>query len=157
MKSRRDSASATRATAVSGVRDRREERALPSVPASSGRRRNRPRRASRATAAAPQSEGPGGSERPGSSRRRCGEDGRVHDVVAPEVEHASEAGLLELQARELAVAAVQDRVEQEEQRPGGLHRRRARERKNAAPASPMATETRVIALGVTARRRRGRG
>jgi hypothetical protein len=44
----------------------------------------------------------------------------VHDVVPPEVEDPSKAGLLELQARELSIAAVQDGVEEKEERPDGF-------------------------------------
>src|SRR5881396_204841 len=52
------------------------------------------------------------------------EHGDVHDVVAPEVEHRAPAGVLKLQPRELAVAAVEDRVSQEEQSTGELPPRR---------------------------------
>ena len=81
------------------------------------------------------------------------EERGMDDVVAPEVEDAAEPGLLELQPRELAVAAVQDRMEQDEERAGdGSAGPRGRERARR-PARPTPTLTRVIAFGVTASRR----
>ncbi len=56
----------------------------------------------------------------------AGEDGGVDDVVAPEIEDATEFGFLELQPRQLPVASIHDRVQQEQQRahrlPGPVRR-----------------------------------
>src|SRR5262245_57502037 len=59
---------------------------------------------------------------PGHAESR--EDRDVYGVVRPEIEDPSAAGLLELQAGDLAVATVQDRVEEEEDSARDLARQR---------------------------------
>ena len=47
----------------------------------------------------------------------------MNDVVAPEIEHAAQARFLEPQARELSIAAVQNRVQKKEHAADDLDRR----------------------------------
>ncbi len=53
----------------------------------------------------------------------------MNGIVAPEIQRRSAGAFEELQPGDLAVAAVEDRVQEEEKRPGQLERRRRREKK----------------------------
>jgi len=108
----------------------------------------RPRRAWAAAATAPSTSGhavPALSAQPTAMQTNTA---TWDDVVAPVVEHRPDARLLELQPGQLAVAAVEHRVREQEQRARDLERRRRAEEKGA-PASPSATLVSVIILGVT--------
>src|SRR5206468_2105736 len=84
------------------------------------------------------------------------EDRDVDDVVAPEVEDAAPAGLQELQARELAVAAVEDRVEEEEERARQLHHRPlGEEERRAREADAHGASARAAAASSVSRRSAG--
>ena len=62
-------------------------------------------------------------DRRGPAHGDAGEDRDVHDVVAPEIQDAAPTRFLESQPRDLAIAAVDDRVREQQQRAGELIRR----------------------------------
>src|SRR5262249_52867781 len=62
-----------------------------------------------------------------------GKDGHVDEIVSPEVEDPSPSGLLELQASQLSIAAVDNRMQEEKQCADGLENR-PREKEEGSPA-----------------------
>src|SRR5712692_5922523 len=80
----------------------------------------------------PERERPRRVDRDAPAGRDAGEDGDVHQVVAPEVENRAAPRLEELEPRELAVAPVEDRVRQEEEGAGHLPAGRDRQEERRA-------------------------
>ena len=62
----------------------------------------------------------------------AGEYDGVHDIVAPKIENAAPSRLLEFEPRQFAVAAVEDRMRQEQERADGLHEGARGQEKRAA-------------------------
>ena len=68
----------------------------------------------------------------------------VHEVVAPEIEDGAAPRLQEFQPGDLPVAAVEDGMGEEEERPRDLGQPAPARRKNRRPRRPIATLTSVI-------------
>src|SRR5207249_7085303 len=96
-----------------GPRGARARHDVEGRPPEDARRRSEPARDRHG----PEGERPRRSGGETAPRGDAPEHGDVDEVVAPEIEDGAAARLDELESRQLAVAAVEDRVGQEEKRP----------------------------------------
>ena len=85
---------------------------------------------------------------PRKAQRQTGEKGKVHDVVSPEIDFRPPGAFLEADARQFAVAAIQDGMQPDQRRPGQV-RRLLMDEKKAVPTRPTTQLKSVIMLGET--------